>query len=104
MDASCNLVVLFLGLQPQTHMNAPDDENIFFQLDFTHGFAHKSPRGRIDLTRLQRASKGSRKSTRSRGDNVIERRSTRFCYSRRNLIVLRDGAMDSENDRLRFSG
>jgi hypothetical protein len=40
MYASRGLPMILAGLQPQPHMNAPDDEYVFVQLDFTHRFAH----------------------------------------------------------------
>jgi len=54
------------------------------------------------LTRLQRASKGSSKSTRCRGDNVIQRRGVRLQHGRRDFVVLRDGAMHAEYYRFFF--
>jgi hypothetical protein len=84
--------MLLAGLQPQPHMNAPDDKYVFFQLDFTHRFAHQPSGGRINVTRLQRAPKGSGKSTCCRRDDVIECRGAR----------LRDGAVDAKDYRLRF--
>jgi hypothetical protein len=40
-------------------MNAPDHQNILLQLDLAGRFPCKASSGRIDLTRLQRASKGA---------------------------------------------
>jgi hypothetical protein len=71
MHTSCSFPVRFLRLQPQAHMNAPDHEYILLQLDLADRFPHQASGGRIDLTRFQRASEGSRESTRGRGHHVI---------------------------------
>jgi hypothetical protein len=76
-------------------MDAPDDEDIVFQLDFTYSLGHQSLIRCINLTRLQRASEGSGKSTRSGGDN--QSRSVRFEYRRRNLVMFRYRAVHTEN-------
>ena len=90
--------------QGQPHMDAPDDEDIVFQLDFTYSLGYQSPIRCINLTRLQRASVGSGKSTGGCGDNIIQSRSVRFHYRRRNLVMFRDRAMHTENHGLGFSG
>jgi hypothetical protein len=78
-------------------MDAPDDEDIVFQLDFTYSLGHQSLIRCINLTRLQRASEGSGKSTRSGGDNIVQSRSVRFEYRRRNLVMFRYRAVHTEN-------
>ena len=59
-------------------MNAPDDQYVVFKFDLTLRFGDKTTRRCIDLTRLQRASKGSSKSAGDCGDNVIQRRRVRL--------------------------
>ena len=54
------------------------------------------------MTRLQRASEGSRQSTRGGGDNVIQSSGVRLQERRRNLVMLRYGAMHSEYYGLLF--
>jgi len=54
------------------------------------------------LTRLQRASEGSRKSTRSGRYNIVQGGSVRLQDRLRNLVMLRNGAVHSEQDRLIF--
>jgi hypothetical protein len=49
-----------LGFESHPHVNASDHKDIVLQLNLTGGFADQAPTGCIDLTRLQRASKGSR--------------------------------------------
>jgi hypothetical protein len=85
-------------------MDAADDEDIVLQFDLTHSLGYESLIRCIDLTRLQRASVGSGKSTGGRGDNIIQSRSVRFQYRRRNLVMFRDRAMHTENHGLGFSG
>ncbi len=92
----------FIGSDSQPQVNAPDHQYILLQLDLSHGLPYLSSSGRIDLTRLQRASKGSRQSTRRGGDNVIERGGARFRNCRGNLVMLGDRAVDTENHRLGF--
>jgi hypothetical protein len=94
--------VSLLGLKPQSHVNPAYHEYIAFQFDLTYCFPHQASTRRIDLTRLQRASKGSRKSTCGGRDNIIKRRGVRFRDCGRNPVVLGNRAVDSENDRLRF--
>ena len=54
------------------------------------------------MTRLQRASEGSGQSTRRGGDNVIQGSGVRLQDRRRDLVVLRHGAMHSEYYGLLF--
>jgi hypothetical protein len=84
-------------------VNAPDHEYILLQLDLSHRFPHQPSSGRINVTRLQRASKGARKSTRRGRDHVIERRSALFHNVRGNLVMFGDRAVDPEDHRLGFS-
>jgi len=53
---------------------------------------------------LQRASKGSRKSTRRGRDNVIERSGARLRNRRRDLVMLGDRAMDAKITRFDSAG
>ena len=78
MQANGGFPISFLSPQYQPHVNTPDHEHILFQLDLANRFSHQVS-GRIDLTRLQRASKGAGQSTRGSGDNVIERGGARLC-------------------------
>ena len=85
-------------------MDAPYYEHTFVLLDFTHSLGHKPVDRRGNLTRLQRASKGSGESTSRRGDDIVERGGMRREGIRRNLIMLGDCAMDSEDHRRRLRG
>ena len=55
-------------------MDPPDDQHIVLQLDLADGLGKQLLVRSVDMTRLQRASKGSCKSTGRRRDDVIERR------------------------------
>jgi hypothetical protein len=85
-------------------VDAPNHEHAFVLLDFTYSLGHKTVDRRGDLTRLQRASKGSGESTGGRGDNIVERSGMRRKGIRRNLIMLGDCAMDAEDHRRRLRG
>ena len=102
VHASGGFPVSLFGLEPQSHVNAADHKYVFFQFDLTHCFPHQTAARCIDLTRLQRASKGSRQSTRRGGNNVIERCGAGFRDVRRNPVMGGDGAVDAEYDRLRL--
>lgn len=103
MHASSGFAMGYLRFQRQPHVNTPDHEYVLLQLNLAHRLTHQTSGGCIDLTRLQRAPVGSRKSTRRRGDNVIERGCSRIGNRRRYLVMLCDGAMDAKDHRLRFS-
>jgi hypothetical protein len=83
-------------------MDAPDDENAVLNFDFTHGFRYQPLIRSIDLTRLQRASVGSRKSTGGCGHHVIERGCMRLQSRGRDFIVFGDRTMRPEDHRLGF--
>jgi hypothetical protein len=54
-------------------MNPPDDEHIVFDFDLAQRLGYQTAARCIDLTRLQRASKGSGQSACSCRDNIIQR-------------------------------
>jgi len=59
--------------------------------------------GRRNLARLQRASKGSRESTRGRGNHVIEGRRAWLVGVGRDFVVLGDRSVHAENNGLFLS-
>jgi len=83
-------------------VNSPDDQDIALQFDLAQRFGDETAARCIDLTRFQRASKGSRKSTGGRGDNVIQRRSVGLQNGGRHFIVQSDSAVDPEGHGLGF--
>ena len=102
MNAIGGFPVSLLGLKPESHMNAADHEYIVLEFYLTQCFPNQAFVWCIDLTRLQRASKGSRQSTCRGSNNVIKRCGAGFRDSWRNSVMLGDGAVDAENDRLRL--
>ena len=102
VHASCSFAMRGIRFEPQPHVNPPNDEYVVFQFNLAGRFTHQTSRGCIDLTRLQRASKGSGQSTRCGRDDVIERCRTWFHGAPGNFIVLRNSAVHSENHRVRF--
>ena len=102
VNAAGSFPVSLLRPKLQPHMNAPDDQYVVLQFDLTLRFGDKTTGRCIDLTRLQRASKGSCKSAGGCGDNVIQRRRVRLQSRRWHLIMLGDCAVNPKCHRLRF--
>ena len=102
MHASGSLAVSLGSPQTKSHVNTADHEHMLLQFDLAHCLSHQASGGRIDLTRLQRASKGSYQSTRSRSDDVIEGGGTGLRNIRGDFIVLGDRAVDAKDYRFRF--
>ena len=65
------LPVRLFGLQLQPHMNATDDQHAALQFNLTQRFRYKTLVRCTDLTRFQRASKGTGKSAGCSRDNVV---------------------------------
>ena len=84
-------------LESQSDVNSFYDQDVLLKLHFTHRLGDKAFVRRINLTRLQRASKGSRKSTGRRGDNVVQGCGMRFQHVRWNFVMFRHRAMNSED-------
>jgi hypothetical protein len=61
------------GTQAVMDGDSPNDQNVSVQLDFPHGFCTQLTARGINLARLQRASKGSRQSTRCGRNDVVQR-------------------------------
>jgi hypothetical protein len=81
---------------------SPDYQNVVLSLDLAHHLTDQVPAAGIYLARLQRAPEGADQSTRRRRNHVIDCRRMRLYYSRADTIMLGDGTMDSEPDRLPF--
>jgi hypothetical protein len=86
----------------QHDVNASDHQDLILCFHFARRICCQLPGGCIDLTRFQRAPEGSSQSTRSRGDNVIERGRMRFEDLRWHFVVLRYCAVYSEENRRLF--
>ncbi len=57
--------------EPQPNVNSLYDEDIVLKLHLAHGLRDQALVGGANLTRFQRASKGSRKSTGRCRDDVV---------------------------------
>ena len=57
----------------QHYVNAPDDQHSILGLHFTRRIRRQLPRRGINLTRLQRASKGPGESASRCRDDVVQR-------------------------------
>jgi hypothetical protein len=100
VDPDCRLALRFFGLEPEPHVNPLDDQDIIFEFDLA-GRLRDQPRiRRIDLTRLQRASKGSGQSTGGGRDYIVQSRGVRFQDIRWNLVVFGDRAVNTEDHGL----
>jgi hypothetical protein len=90
-------------LEPHSHMNVSDDEHVVLDFDLAERFGYQPVARCIDLTRLQRASKGSRQSTRGRRHNIIQ-----GCGVRQNrlgnFIMRCNCAVHGEGHGQRFRG
>ena len=71
-------------------------QNPAIELDLAFRFGRETVRGRLNLARLQRATKGSGQSTGRGGDDVVERR--RVLLFRRPVVVGGDGPMNTETN------
>jgi hypothetical protein len=90
--------------QAHLDMDAPDYQHTVLRLNLTGNLSCQSPVAGIDVARFQRTSKGTKHSTRSGRDDIIERRSVGFRQRGRiHFVVLGDGAVHAENHRLRFA-
>ena len=86
-------------------MNTADDEHTVLVLYLPAHIRGEPPITRIDLTRLQRATKGSEHSAAGRGDDVVDRggmgfREVLFV----NSVVPRNLVVNAEDDGIRFAG
>ena len=81
-------------------MNPADHQDVVLLFDLSDCIRYEPFVRCIDLTRLQRASKGSGQSTGGGRDYVVQCRGVRFQDVRRNLVVLGDRAVNTEDHRL----
>jgi hypothetical protein len=88
--------LLFLRLQPQLDMDTTDHQHTILFFDFPDRLGDQPVYRSGNLTRLQRASKGSRESTRGSCDDVIESGRMGREGVRRHFIMLGDGPVDTK--------
>ena len=88
------------GSQSEVYTNPPNHKNSIFEFHLSDGLGDQPLVRCVDLTRLQRASKGSRKSTGSSRDDVIQSGGMRVKDVWRDLVVFGDRAVHAEDDWL----
>ena len=98
MHSLGRLPVLGSRPQAQDYVNAPDDQHSILGLHFTRRIRRQLPRRGINLTRLQRASKGPGESARRCRDDVVQCGGMGFENIGRHFVVLRHRAMYSEEN------
>ena len=96
------IAVFFGGCKVEGLGDAFDDEDFVLRLDLTDGIGVEALER--NLTRSQRAGKGAEQSAAGGGDHVVEGRGVGFLGVRGDAVVLRDLAVDAEEDRLVSSG
>lgn len=85
------------------HVNAAEDQNVFFYLNLTSNIGSQSFVTSAYLTRFQRAPEGAGQSTGGRRHDVIDRR--RVLLGNRigvSSVVPGDGAMHAKDDGFRL--
>ena len=105
MDALDRGADIFLSLQREFDVNTADDEYTVFVLYLPAHIRGEPPITRIDLTRLQRATKGSEHSAAGRGNDIVDRggmgfRQVLFV----NSVVPRNFVVNAEYHGIRFAG
>lgn len=92
------------SLQVVDDVNASYDQDLILRLYLARHLRRQALAARVDLARLQRAPEGSRESTASGGNDVIERRGVRLRDLRAHAVVFGDRAVHAERDRLALGG
>ena len=86
-----NLPLVLTGTQAVVGVNPFQDEHIPIQLNLARDFRSEVQVTRIDLTRFQRAPKGSGQSAARRGHNIVNGRRVRWKLVRGDFVVLGNG-------------
>src|SRR5712691_7922014 len=87
-------------LQQIAHVDSLDHEDAVLDLDLAGRLPDKTAVACVDVTRLQRASEGSRQSAAGGGDDVVERRRALGVSGSGDPVVVGDLVVDAEVDRL----
>jgi hypothetical protein len=103
VEGALDLVAVGVGIEaePVLDVDALDHQYAVFILDLTARLRREPSVTRRDLTRLQRASERPRQSTRSGGDDVVERRRPLGVAAAFHSVMVSDLVVDAEPDRLR---
>jgi hypothetical protein len=104
VDAVDGGALFFWGYEAHGDVDASDDQDSVFELDFPSDVRREFVVACIDLTRFQRASEGAHHSTGGSGDDVVDSGGVRFFnLVGRDFVVLGDCAVNAEDHRLRFA-
>jgi hypothetical protein len=105
-ERSLDLLLVDIGSDAESvaKVDAFDHQDAVLELDFAGGLALESAFASRDVTRLQRASEGAGQSAGGGGDDVVERGRTFRLTSCRHTVVLGDGGVDAEDNRLTLRG
>jgi hypothetical protein len=71
MNPLNRLPLILKRFEPVAHVNAPDQKDVSFELNFSRGLRSQLVVAGVDVARLQRASECPRESTGSRRYDVI---------------------------------
>jgi hypothetical protein len=96
--------MLVFYLQNHSRVNPAKHQHTVFQFDLTDCFGRQTTSRRIDSTRLQRASKGARKSTCRGSYDVIERGRTGLGNISCHVVMHSNRSVDAKRDGLRLGG
>ena len=79
-----------------------DDEHLVHEVDLALGLGGQPALARVDPARLQRAAQGPGQSTRSRRDDVVERRRVLGVLAGGGAVMLAHRAVRAERDWFAF--
>ena len=101
MNAIDKLSALLFRNESHGDINPANHQYAIFGFNFSGYIRSQTSATRIDMTRLQRASKGAEHSTRGGRDHVVNRGRMRLRkLSWVDFVVLGDGAVYAEGHRL----
>jgi hypothetical protein len=104
MDSFDGITVRFPGLQIVGDMNAFDDQHVALFFNVTGRLGPEFTVGCVDLTRFQRASKGSGESPGGRRDEVVQRGGMGRFFVSIDPIVFRNFGVYTEGYRVVLGG
>lgn len=102
VDFLDNFALVLSGAQSVVGVDAANHQDFSVQFDFAGYLGTEFAVAGVNAARFQRAPKGAGQSTAGRRHHVIESGRVRGERLRRDLVVLRDLGVDSENHRIFF--
>jgi hypothetical protein len=93
----------FVGVdlfQRERHVDPPEHQHTFLDLDFAARHRRQPISACHDLARLQRAAQGSEQSTTCRRDDIIDSRRVWIRHLSLNAVMAGDRSMSAEPDGL----